>query len=187
MFRFPHARMLIAAAMLGAFVPAASQTLPGGPLPPQPAPRPGSEAEPTPGFSGTTPESFAAWRARFRARALAVGISSATLDAAFAGVAPNARVLERDNRQPEFTRPIWEYLDSAVSDDRIATGRGEATAKAAILERIEARYGVDGETVLAIWGIESAYGDNFGSIPVIESMATLAHEPTMRSVAMSPA
>ena len=119
---------------------------------------------------------FAEWRERFRARARTAGISNATLDAAFAGVGVNARVLELDAYQAEFARPIWEYLDRAVSDTRVAKGREELILKSDILRRIEDRYGVDRQVVLAIWGLESAYGANYGDIPVIESLATLAFE-----------
>ena len=85
-------------------------------------------------------------------------------------------MLELDAYQPEFTRPIWEYLDSAVSDERVANGRQQAQQKRSLLQSIEQRYGVDYPFVLAIWGLESAYGSNFGDIRVIESMATLAYE-----------
>jgi membrane-bound lytic murein transglycosylase B len=85
-------------------------------------------------------------------------------------------VIELDRFQPEFVRPIWEYLDSAVSDTRIENGRRLRAEKAADLARIEERFGVDREVVLAIWGLESAFGANYGSIPVIESLATLAFD-----------
>lgn len=118
---------------------------------------------------------FAAWRDRFRARARAAGIADPIFDAAFAGVRMNARVLELDAYQAEFARPIWEYLDRAVSDTRVAKGREELILKTDILRQIEERYGVDRQVVLAIWGLESAYGANYGDIPVIESLATLAY------------
>jgi membrane-bound lytic murein transglycosylase B len=142
---------------------------------PEPAARPAA-AQPASTAAEPRPASFAEWRDRFRTRALAAGISPATFDRAFAGVSPNAKVLELDAYQPEFTRPIWEYLDSAVSDERVANGREQAQAKRSLLESIEQRYGVDYPIVLAIWGLESAYGSNFGDIRVIESMATLAYE-----------
>ncbi|MEO0362436.1 MAG: lytic murein transglycosylase, partial [Pseudomonadota bacterium] len=126
---------------------------------------------------------FEEWRAAFRGRALAAGIDAASFDAAFAGVRPNARVRELDRSQPEFTRPIWEYLDSAVSDSRVANGRSEAGAQTATLDAIEREYGVEKEIVAAIWGLESAYGFNMGSIPVVESLATLAHEGRRRGFA----
>ncbi|MEM7544103.1 MAG: lytic murein transglycosylase [Pseudomonadota bacterium] len=130
-----------------------------------------------------TYSSFSDWRAAFRGRAAAKGISGATFDRAFAGVGVNDRVLELDGRQAEFTKAIWEYLDSAVSDTRIANGQEKAALHAATLRDIEAAYGVEKEVVLAIWGLESAYGFNYGSIPVIESLATLAYDGRRRAFA----
>ncbi len=165
------AAVLAALMTLGACVPGESQTLTGGQLPPEPPARPIQAQAQVP-----APATFEQWRAGFRTRALASGISPATFEKAFQGVSLNTQVLELDTRQPEFTRAIWEYLDSAVSQSRIATGRSNASSKAAVLSEIEARYGVDSEYVVAIWGIESGFGSNFGSIPVIESMATLAYD-----------
>ena len=100
------------------------------------------------------PASFTAWRDGFRARALAQGIQPAVFDAAFQGVGVNAEVVRLDSRQAEFTKPIWEYLDGAASPDRIATGRSQRAQLGPTLAAIENRYGVDGQVVLAIWGME---------------------------------
>ncbi len=129
------------------------------------------------------PASFTAWRDGFRNRALAQGIEPQVFDAAFAGVGVNADVVRLDSRQAEFTKPIWEYLDSAASPTRIETGREKRAELDGTLATIEARYGVDRQAVLAIWGMESNYGGNRGSIPVIESLATLAYEGRRRSFA----
>jgi membrane-bound lytic murein transglycosylase B len=158
------------AAMAAAMALAGCATSAGQTVAPEPPPRPGTDA-PAPRAA-----SFAEWRDGFRARALAAGISPATFERAFAGVSPNARVLELDAYQPEFAKPIWEYLDSAVSEERIAAGRQKAQANRALMSGIEGRFGVDYPVVLAIWGLESNYGANFGDIPVVESMATLAYE-----------
>jgi membrane-bound lytic murein transglycosylase B len=127
------------------------------------------------------PASFAAWRDSFRARALGAGIRPATFDAAFRGVEPNPRVIELDGRQAEFVRPIWEYLDSAVSAERVRTGRREAEARAVRLAQIEARYGVDAAALLAIWGMETNFGSFRGDMPVIQSLATLAWQGRRRA------
>ena len=119
---------------------------------------------------------FGEWKQRFRGRALSAGIAPATFDNAFASVQLNQRVQSLDKKQPEFSRPIWEYLDSAISDNRVATGKRHAKNKREVLQRIQSKYAVDYPVVLAIWGLESGYGGNFGSIPVIESMATLAFD-----------
>jgi membrane-bound lytic murein transglycosylase B len=126
---------------------------------------------------------FDAWKADFREHALAAGITGEVFDAAFAGVTVNAQVLELDRYQPEFVRPIWEYLDSAVSESRIDDGRARASERGRTLRGIEERYGVDLGIVAAIWGIESAYGLDYGAIPVIESLATLAFEGRRRDFA----
>lgn len=152
---------------------------PGGAEPPALSPAPAA----APGRPATGGESFAEWRDGFRGRALAAGISAAAFDRAFAGVAPNPRVVELDGFQPEFVRPIWDYLDSAVSEARIANGRAKAAALRPLLDRIEAQYGVEREAVLAIWGLESAYGANMGELSVIESLATLAWEGRRRDFA----
>ncbi len=126
---------------------------------------------------------FAGWRDGFRSKALEAGIRRDVFDDAFKGVEMNARVVELDRRQPEFTRPLWEYLDSAVSPSRVSTGHEKALTHADMLRAIETRYGVPGEVVLAVWGLESAYGHNYGSIPVIEALATLAAEGRRRGFA----
>ena len=123
---------------------------------------------------------FASWKNDFRRRALAAGISPGTFDTAFAGVGVNREVLRLDRHQPEFVRPIWEYLDTAVSDTRIANGREKVARHGPLMQQIEERYGVDMGAVVAIWGIESAYGQNYGSIPVVESLATLAFDGRRR-------
>lgn len=129
------------------------------------------------------PASFVEWRAGFRQRALAQGIRPEVFDAAFAGVGVNAEVVRLDGRQAEFTKPIWEYLDSAASPTRIETGRAKAAELSDTMAAIEVRYGVDPQAVLAIWGMESNFGANRGTIPVVESLATLAYEGRRRSFA----
>lgn len=117
-----------------------------------------------------------AWIAGFRPRALAAGVSAATVDAALRGVEFNARVVERDRNQNEFTKTIWDYLDTAVSEDRVALGLKALARHRDLLERIEAEYGVEKEIVAAVWGLESAYGTYRGDLPVLGSLATLAYE-----------
>ena len=116
------------------------------------------------------------WIAGFRDRALRQGISAQTFDRAFAGVEYDADVIRRDRNQSEFTKTIWDYLDSAASDARVENGKAALRTHAALLDRIEARYEVDKDVVVAIWGLESAYGTFRGSNPVIRSLATLAHD-----------
>ena len=130
-----------------------------------------------------TQSGFTAWREAFRRKARAAGISDRTFDAAFRGVGVNAEVIRLDRRQAEFTKPIWEYLDTAVSDARISNGRGHARSLSRRLAAIEKRYGVDAEAVLAVWGMETNYGSYRGSNNVIEALATLAYDGRRRRFA----
>ncbi len=118
---------------------------------------------------------FSNWVAGFRGRALAHGIDGQVFDAAFAGVIFNAEIIDKDRNQSEFVKPIWDYLDSAVSDKRVANGKAALKEHHKLLEAIEAQFGVDKEVVVAIWGLESAYGENRGDRPLIQSLATLAY------------
>lgn len=139
-----------------------------------------AEAPPKGSASTTTQapptQSFAQWRDGFRAQALAVGISAQTFDRAFDGIEPDDAVVTADRSQPEFTRPVWQYLDSAVSPARVRSGQARLQENAAALQRIDATYGVDQEAVVAIWGMESNFGAQMGSKNVIRSLATLAYE-----------
>lgn len=121
-------------------------------------------------------QSFESWKADFRREALGSGIRPDVFDRAFAGVTLNPKVIELDGKQPEFSRPIWKYLESAVSETRVANGRKKRAELAGILPEIERRYGVDMQVVLGIWGLESAYGSFYGDYSVIRSLATLAFE-----------
>ncbi|WP_170571677.1 lytic murein transglycosylase [Ruegeria atlantica] len=119
---------------------------------------------------------FQAWLGAFRKRAMQQGISPATLDRALAGLTYDKKIIERDRNQAEFSKPIWEYLDSAVSDTRISNGRAGLERHHATLTRIEAQYGVEKEVVTAIWGLETAFGTFRGSDHTIRSLATLAFD-----------
>ena len=117
-----------------------------------------------------------AWIAAFRPSAFAAGITEQTFVSAFASVTLDPGVIEKDRNQGEFTRTIWDYLDRAVSDLRIANGRDMLTRHADLLDRIEATYRVDREVVLAVWGLESSYGAFMGDTSLIASLATLAYD-----------
>ncbi|MFV9656181.1 lytic murein transglycosylase [Pseudomonas sp. NY15366] len=120
--------------------------------------------------------SFADWRLALRSEAIAAGIDAALFDRVFAGVTPDPAVLKADSSQPEFTRPVWEYLDGAVSSSRIGRGRVLLAQHSLVLQRIEQQYGVEAPILVAIWGLESNFGNNIGSHSVIRSLATLAYD-----------
>ncbi|RLK00497.1 lytic murein transglycosylase [Ruegeria conchae] len=119
---------------------------------------------------------FQAWLGAFRERARAQGISARTLDRALAGVTYDSNIIKRDRNQAEFSKPIWEYLDSAVSKTRISNGRAGLDRHRETLTRIEAQYGVEKEVVTAIWGLETSFGTYRGGKQTIRSLATLAFD-----------
>lgn len=119
---------------------------------------------------------FAAWLARFRESARAAGIDEATLDAGLAGVRLQHRAVVADRSQPEFTRALWDYLDAAVSPQRVSIGQQKLAEWRAEADAASARYGVPAPVLVAVWGIESNYGRNHGDVPVIDALATLGFE-----------
>ncbi len=118
---------------------------------------------------------FVAWREAFKSEALAAGVSAATFERAFDGVLPNFDILAKDQEQPEYTRPIWAYLDTALAPDRVAMGRQLLADNKATLRKTSKPYGVEPQIVVAIWGLESRYGANTGGYNVIEALATMAY------------
>nr|WP_240512192.1 lytic murein transglycosylase [Pseudoruegeria sp. SK021] len=131
----------------------------------------------TPNMSNTpTAAGFQVWVVGFKQRAREQGISERTLDSAFRGVTLDPAIIARDQNQSEFTKQLWEYLDSAASETRIANGQAMMRKHGQVLAQLQATYGVDAEVVVAIWGLESAYGSNRGSTPIIGALATMAYE-----------
>ena len=121
-------------------------------------------------------ESFAEWRDGVRSEALSLGISAATFDAAFAGVEPIPRVIELDRSQPEVTLTFAQYVERVVPESRVAKGRELLAKHRDLLEPIGRTYGVPPRFIVALWGIETNFGQYLGGFPVIASLATLAHD-----------
>jgi membrane-bound lytic murein transglycosylase B len=119
---------------------------------------------------------FGAFVAGFRATAVQAGIDPQIYDASMTGIARNPHVEDLNLQQPEFVKPIWDYLDGAVSLVRITKGQPMLAAYAPVLVSIEQRFGVQKEILVAIWGIESDYGEEMGSFNMFEALATLGYQ-----------
>lgn len=137
------------------------------------------------GFSGDAvtrsgDDQFDAWSRGFVARAVAAGWPEALLRRELEGLTPDAEVIAADRRQPEFTRPVGDYIASAASPDRVAEGQAELKALAGPLDAIESRYQVDRHVLVAVWGLESAFGTIQGDHDVVRSLATLAADGRRR-------
>lgn len=161
---------------------------------PAPAPAPAPTSRPqTPQTVPTTPapaapptqadaetQAFDAWLADFRPRALAAGLSPALLDRELSGLTPDPRVISLDGRQPEFSKPVGAYIAGVISDDRIAIGRVKRD-QLPFLAQIEAQYGVPRDILVAVWAMESAFGQIQGRFDVVRSMASLAADGRRRA------
>jgi membrane-bound lytic murein transglycosylase B len=122
------------------------------------------------------PLPFGAWLKDLRREALAQGVRGGTLDRALAGVEPIPRVIELDRRQPEGRLTFAEYRERVVTRGRVERGRELLRANAPLLRRVEERYGVPARVIVALWGMESNFGERQGSFSVVASLATLAFE-----------
>ena len=105
------------------------------------------------------PAGFDKWRDKFHARATAKGISEATWNRVMAHLSPDTSVFKEMGEQPEFNEEIWQYINRRVSDWRIIAGKEALRKHEALFARIEHDFGVERGTLLALWGVESAYGD----------------------------
>ncbi|MCK2184822.1 lytic murein transglycosylase [Halomonas getboli] len=127
-------------------------------------------------------QDFAGWRRDFKRMARDEGLSESALTRIDA-LRYLPRVIELDRRQPEFVRPIWEYLDAAVSPTRVSTGRDRLDAHRQAARLAEARFGVPAEVLMAIWGVESSYGGYQGEVSTLDALATLAYDGRRRDFA----
>ena len=177
-----HLRQLIAAASLVLLVacaekPTAADAQPLPPLQTAPVATPAVVAPLAVDNLDIQPtQTFAEWQAGFRVEALRAGITAAVFDNAFANVTPDMAVIRADRSQPEFSRPVWEYLEGALSPVRVRNGQAQLIKYADILQSIEQRYDVDRQALVSVWGMESNFGQFQGNNSVIRSLATLAYE-----------
>ncbi|WP_134496095.1 lytic murein transglycosylase [Microvirga pakistanensis] len=107
--------------------------------------------------------------------AKARGISRATFDEAFRGVEPDPKIIALTRKQSEFVRPIWDYINGAISAQRLERGREMAAEWPKTLTAIEKTYGVPRSVILGVWGMETNFGGFTGSIYVVRALATLAY------------
>ncbi|MFA7557297.1 MAG: lytic murein transglycosylase [Hydrogenophaga sp.] len=117
---------------------------------------------------------FDACLTRLAAPAQKAGVRADTYARLTRGLEPDMGVIDKLDYQPEFRMPIWDYLAGLVDEERVAEGRALLAQHADTLRRVEQRYGVDPATVVAVWGVESNYGQSFGSYPLLQALGTLS-------------
>ena len=171
----PRARTLALVALFsGALAACASHAPKPVPAPPPPpAVQPVPSPPPTPSSGDTK---FTAFLAEMRSLALAQGITAESFDSATAGLAPVPTILAMNANQPEFAKPVWSYLDSAVSARRIKDAQFMLSRYGEALDKIATQSGVPKEILVAIWGMESDFGADSGGFNLFAALATLAYD-----------
>jgi lytic murein transglycosylase len=119
--------------------------------------------------------SFEAWLADFKNEAAAKGISQSAIASGLSGVTLDQAVLSRDRSQRVFSQSFEEFSGRMVPP-RLGRGASMMKQYGSVLGRIEQSYGVPGEVLVAIWGLETDFGANIGKFPTIRALATLAYD-----------
>lgn len=109
-----------------------------------------------------------------RGSAITSGVSGEAFDQYTANLEPDMSVIEKLNYQPEFSTPIWDYLSGLVDQERVDLGKQKLAQYSDVLQRVQAQYGVDPATVVAVWGVESNFGDISGKYPLVQALGTLS-------------
>ena len=124
--------------------------------------------------------SFNDWLVSFQESALQKGISQETIDSSFIDIQPNKRIIELDQKQPEFTITLDEYLNNTTPKFRVNKGKKLYIKHNKLLLEVARAYNVQPRFILALWGIETSFGRYTGSFNVIESLATLSYDMRRR-------
>ena len=132
----------------------------------------------TPSYAARCGGDFNSFVAAMSAEAQAAGVSPAVISQALSGVTQDPAVLNFDRRQRgTFNKTFEQYVSTRVGPGRINMGRQMLQRHAALLARIEKRFGVPPQIIVAIWGLESDYGKgDIGKMPVVRTLATMAHD-----------
>ena len=122
------------------------------------------------------PAGFDKWLRDIRREAIAQGISARAVDAGLAGVAYDPAVMRKDRGQGAFRVPFEQFIRSRVTAGRVQRAAQQLRQRAALFKSIEQRFGVSGPVLAAIWAMETDFGAVQGTMPVVQSVATLAFD-----------
>ena len=132
--------------------------------------------------SGYVPQrDFQTCLANLRDKAIANGVAGTTYDRYTQNLSPDYSVLAKLDYQPEFSTDIWDYLAGLVDDERVQAGSSKINKYRPTLQRASMQYGVPLETIVAVWGVESNFGDISGKYPLLQALGTLSCEGRRQS------
>ena len=124
---------------------------------------------------------FDNWKVDFISRSIDKGYDKDMVISLLEEAEINELALDRDRDQPEFTKPVWSYVDNAASADRLNTGRARLSDTDSIFDAVEARYHVPRHILTAIWGLETSYGRIMGKHDIVSALSTFAFEGRRKS------
>jgi lytic murein transglycosylase len=131
--------------------------------------------------ASTAQNNFQQCLTNLRSQAIASSVTGLTYDRYTQNLTPDYSVIEKLNYQPEFSTPIWDYLSGLVDEERVQLGQQKLAQHREVLNRVAASYGVPAETVVAVWGVESNFGQISGSYPLLQALGTLSCEGRRQS------
>lgn len=129
----------------------------------------------------TPNNNFQSCLANLRSQAITAGVSGTTYDRYTQNLTPDYSVIDKLNYQPEFSTPIWDYLSGLVDEERVELGKQKLAQYRDVLNRASQTYGVPPETIVAVWGVESNFGDISGKYPLLQALGTLSCEGRRQS------
>lgn len=121
-------------------------------------------------------QSFDSWLGDLRSEALQRGFSTSLVNETLSNIEPDDGIIELDRKQPESTMTLHQYLKRVVPEQRIRKARGLYEKHHALLKEVGERYGVQPRYIVALWGIESNFGERMGDYSIVEALATLAYD-----------
>ena len=134
------------------------------------------------GFSSKTDaeENFEIWLLSYKKFALKQGISQKTIDIAFKNVKFLEQVIKYDRKQPEFFEDTKTYVDKRANISRVKTAKKLLKKNQILFTKVENKFSVEKEILLALWGIETNFGQHVGKMDIISSLATLSYDKRRR-------
>ena len=125
-------------------------------------------------------EDFDTWKKGFEKKALQAGIKQATLSKYLSQMELLPRVIEQDIKKPEFLQNFWDYTHKRLTTEKVATGQEKMKEYQTWLKRVEEKYQIPPQYLIALWGMETNYGGYLGKTKLLDSLGSLAYHPRRR-------
>ena len=133
-------------------------------------------------FSVYADDDFHLWLDEFKTYAKKQGVKDYIINDAFQDIkAPVKQIIKQDRQQPEFITDYWDYVSKRVTQHRIKRGLTMLDTHRDLLQKLQDKYGVPAHYLIALWGIETNFGDYLGNIRVIDALTSLAYDKKRRA------